>query len=253
MILYFSGTGNSRYAAQVIQSVTGDEIRSMNDLIKRGSTEAMQSGTPFVFVAPSYCGRIPRIVDSFIAGARFEGSTKAYFVMTCGDTVGDSAKYIRALCARKGFAFMGLGAAAMPENYITMYPTPDAPTAKAEVERATPRIAEIARLIQAGLALSTDKTLTSRAVMSNLVNPLFYRLVVSAKGFHATDTCTGCGTCVRSCPLNNVALADGRPRWGKSCTHCMACICGCPAEAIEYGNKTRGKPRYFNTGFQGRA
>ena len=25
---------------------------------------------------------------------------------------------------------------------------------------------------------------------------------------------------------------------------CMACICGCPAEAIEYGKKSRGKPRY---------
>ena len=25
---------------------------------------------------------------------------------------------------------------------------------------------------------------------------------------------------------------------------CMACICYCPKEAIEYGKKSRGKPRY---------
>ena len=25
----------------------------------------------------------------------------------------------------------------------------------------------------------------------------------------------------------------------------MACIAGCPAEAIEYGKKTQGKPRYY--------
>nr|WP_264291386.1 MULTISPECIES: hypothetical protein [unclassified Dorea] len=29
-----------------------------------------------------------------------------------------------------------------------------------------------------------------------------------------------------------------------ACTHCMACICYCPAEAIEYGKKSVGKPRY---------
>ena len=32
--------------------------------------------------------------------------------------------------------------------------------------------------------------------------------------------------------------------WGSDCTHCMACICDCPAEAIEYGKKSVGKPRY---------
>ena len=31
---------------------------------------------------------------------------------------------------------------------------------------------------------------------------------------------------------------------GKNCTHCMACICYCPKEAIEYGKKSKGKPRY---------
>ena len=38
-------------------------------------------------------------------------------------------------------------------------------------------------------------------------------------------------------------------RWSRfkdkdSRTHCMACICYCPKEAIEYGKKSKGKPRY---------
>ncbi|WP_366008713.1 4Fe-4S binding protein [uncultured Eubacterium sp.] len=32
--------------------------------------------------------------------------------------------------------------------------------------------------------------------------------------------------------------------WGNQCTHCMACICYCPTEAIKYGKKSIGKPRY---------
>ena len=60
----------------------------------------------------------------------------------------------------------------------------------------------------------------------------------------ADQTCTGCGKCVKVCPLNNVTMKNKKPVWEKHCTHCMACICYCPAEAIEYGRKSVGKPRY---------
>ncbi|WP_411680061.1 EFR1 family ferrodoxin [Clostridium thailandense] len=73
-----------------------------------------------------------------------------------------------------------------------------------------------------------------------------YLSCVSAKGFYATDDCTSCGKCAKLCPLNNIEIAEGKPHWGQSCTHCMACICGCPSEAIEYKNKSKGKPRYYN-------
>ena len=80
--------------------------------------------------------------------------------------------------------------------------------------------------------------------MSGPVNPLFYAIAVKDGAFTASTACTGCGQCVSRCPLNNITLEDGKPRWGGNCTHCMACICYCPAEAIEYGKKSCGQPRY---------
>ena len=44
--------------------------------------------------------------------------------------------------------------------------------------------------------------------------------------------------------MNNITLRVDKPVWGDRCTHCMACICCCPAEAIEYGRKSVGQPRY---------
>ena len=76
------------------------------------------------------------------------------------------------------------------------------------------------------------------------VRPIFYRFFVKADAFTASDACIGCGKCVRECPLNNIHLEQGKPTWGKNCTHCMECICYCPKEAIEYGKKSVGKPRY---------
>ena len=80
--------------------------------------------------------------------------------------------------------------------------------------------------------------------MSGPVNPIFYKCFVKADAFAVSSACIGCGQCAKRCPMNNVALKDGKPSWGKNCTHCMACICYCPKEAIEYGKKSVGQPRY---------
>ena len=58
------------------------------------------------------------------------------------------------------------------------------------------------------------------------------------------DKCTGCGRCAKLCPMNNITLQNERPLWGGSSNHCNASNCYCPTEAIEYGKKSPGKPRY---------
>lgn len=245
MILYFSGTGNSRYAAQIIQSVTGDEILSMNELMKTGSKDTLKSEKPFVFVCPAYAWKIPRVVEKLIRDAQLEGSKKAYFVLTCGEGTGNAVHYAKKLCNEKGLEFLGLASVVMPENYIALYDAPDKSIAEREVQSAIPGIYDVAKKIKDNQALEENKSKINGIFMSGVVNPFFYLLIVNAKGFHSTNDCISCGKCVALCPLNNVKLEDGKPQWGNNCTHCMACICGCPKEAIEYKNKTQGKPRYY--------
>ncbi len=76
------------------------------------------------------------------------------------------------------------------------------------------------------------------------LNPVWVKLKLTAKDFHVTDKCIGCGICEKRCPLNNISLKDKKPVWGNDCTHCMACIGNCPAEAIEYGNISQTKEKY---------
>lgn len=56
MVIYFSGTGNSRYAAEVTASETGAEIRDAGVYIKEGKRGDFSSQSPWVFVSPTYCG-----------------------------------------------------------------------------------------------------------------------------------------------------------------------------------------------------
>lgn len=79
MILYFSGTGNSKYVAQKIGNITGDQVISMNERLKQGNTEPLRSDTPFVFVCPTYAWRMPRIVEDYISKVTFSGTKKDIF------------------------------------------------------------------------------------------------------------------------------------------------------------------------------
>ncbi len=250
MILYFSGTGNSRYVAQAIGTVTGDKIVSINELLKSGSKELLQSDEPFVFVCPTYAWRIPRIVEHFIKEARFTGNNQTYFILTCGDETGNAVHYTKKICNEKGLAFLGLASVIMPENYIAMFDVPNKAQADEIIKKAVPQILYVAERIKNGQPLQEEKVTLGDRFMSSIVNPVFYLTCLSAKGFYSTDACNGCKNCAKLCPLKNIEIVDGKPLWGQSCTHCMACICACPNEAIEYKNKSKGKPRYYNTGYQ---
>jgi ferredoxin len=244
MVLYFSGTGNSQYVAGAIASITGDETLSINQALKADDRSSISSNRPFVIVAPSYCCRLPRVVDEFVLGRDLVGSNQAYLVLTCVETIGDASKYARRLCAAKGLEFLGMDAVVMPQNYIALYPMPNLADARAVIEAARPNIDRICDRIRNGQKLVTPTKLTKEKYLSGFLNDVFYAALVSAKGFRITDKCVGCGACAKLCPLNNVSIVAGTPKWGTCCTHCMACINGCPTAAIEYKKASLGRPRY---------
>ena len=53
MIIYFSGTGNSRYTAELINSEISDKILCLNDAVNTGFRQKFNSDKPFVIVCPT--------------------------------------------------------------------------------------------------------------------------------------------------------------------------------------------------------
>lgn len=245
MILYFSGTGNSAFAAKKIAALTGDEVLDLNERIKNEDYTKVHSEKPLVFVTPVYAWRMPEKVKEWIGKTGFTGSRSAYFVMTCGEDNGNAAKYAGKLCYKKHFMYMGCMEIVMPENYIAMFCAPSRQEAGRIIRQAEGRIRRCAALIKKGAVFPKKKICISDRIKSGPVNRLFYRVCVSDRQFYAASGCVGCGKCVKVCPLHNIRLKNGKPEWGGDCTHCMACICSCPEESIEYGKKTLGKRRYL--------
>lgn len=244
MVLYFTGTGNSRHIAERIAHALNDTLISLNDRIKSGDITPLAVNGRLVLVMPTYAWRIPRIVRDHLLRTELRGARETWFVMDCGSEIGNAAKYNRALCREKGLVYMGTAQIVMPENYIAMFNAPQVEEARQIVAGAEPDIDGAIAAVRENRAFPPPRRKFYDRFMSGPVNPIFYSCFVKANAFTAGDTCTGCGQCVRRCPTNNITLQTGKPVWGQNCTHCMACICYCPAEAIEYGKKSLGKPRY---------
>ena len=244
MIFCFSGTGNSRYIAQRIAEALQKTVIDLNARIKDNDTATVDTGSDVIMVTPTYAWRIPKIVSEWMAKTKWTGAKRIWFVMDCGSEIGNAAKYNRSLAEQKQLHYMGTAQIIMPENYIAMFHAPEVEEARQIVSRAEPGIDAAIAAVRAGRAFAPTRNNLYDRFMSGPVNPAFYSFFVKAKAFRVGDGCTGCGRCAKLCPMNNITLRVGKPVWGDRCTHCMACICYCPAEAIEYGRKSVGQPRY---------
>ncbi len=206
MILYFSGTGNSKYVAdRVSERLSDSSPISLNELVKSGKPEAFESGEPYVFCYPTYAWRMPRFLEEYLKKCSFKGDRRAYFLATCGDSVGASAEYAGKLCGEIGLEYMGLKAIIMPENYIAVFNCPSEEKCRNIVEKAKSAIDNAAAII-ADRAVIEEKS--GSKILSGIVNGFFYKFIVKAKPFHLEKECISCGLCVKSCVLNNIRLIE---------------------------------------------
>lgn len=178
-------------------------------------------------------------MDEYIRKVNFQAAKQVYFIVTCAQTPWITREYTEKLCQEKSMALISFNSVVMPQGYIVGGGTRPKEVNDRILADAEPKIVKIAEMIRDRQMLPKEQP--GKAIMSKVLNPIMYSIMINAKGFTVTDRCTGCGKCEARCPLNNVKLVNGKPTWGKNCTHCMACIADCPAEAIEYGKKTQGK------------
>lgn len=224
MIIYFSGTGNSRYCAEFLADRLGDTAINSFEAIKSKTGITAESERPWIFVSPTYGWRIPKIFEECLRSSRLSGSRAAYFIMTAGSEIGDAEQLNSRLCSEIGLDFMGTQPVIMPENYIALFGTPPPAEADKIISAARPSLERAAELIARGAAIPKNKSGAIDRMKSGFVNRVFYRCIIKAKRFRTTEACTGCGACAAGCVLGNIELTGGRPIFGDRCTHCMACI-----------------------------
>lgn len=244
MIYYFSGTGNSKWVAESLAALTGDKAVDIAPLIRNKVCTAaisVGSGERIGLVFPIYAWGAPKIIEEFVASVSIDPSAYAYVVCTCGDDAGKALQRLR-----KRFPWRAALSVVMPNNYIPMYDVDDPALTERKTAAARALLPEIAEKLNANEAFVRIHQGALAGLKTAIVNPIFRTFAVSTKPFCADDSCIGCGQCEKICPRHAIAMTDGRPAWiKKHCLQCMACINRCPAKAIQYGEETRARGRYF--------
>ena len=245
MILYFTGTGNSKFVADYLAEKLDDETISLNKIIKNGEKLNCSSEKPYVIVAPIYAWRLPAVVEETITNSQLDGCKNVYCIVTMGENSGNADKYIKKIISDKGMSFTGYIGVAMQNNYLFMEKMPKPREAAKALNSVILKLDKIAAAINAGQPLEKDDKTPMAALMSGVVNMGFNRFMVKKQELKADSDCISCGKCAQLCPVNNIDMSEGKPSFKGNCCGCLACLHHCPKQAINVKNQTQDKGRYI--------
>ena len=247
MILYYSACGNSRYVAEELGRLAGDDVR---DLMGLSPSERLEFDEDDVLgiVCPVYAWAVPRlVVDTLSRMVIVNRPAYCYLACTCGDSVGCTPERLGKTMKSIGLHLDAAFSFVMPETYVNLpgFNLDDTDGVRRKLDGVRRRLPMVAKHI-----LTRDRVVdVTRGKMpwvnSYIVNPIFYRLLITDRRFWVTEACVSCGRCVEECPLHNIELVDGRPQWKGDCTNCMSCYHHCPVNAIQFGRATKGKGQYL--------
>ena len=285
MIFYFSGTGNTKWAASKLASATREDLISIAPYM-RADDSSHNLAEPFIlkenerlgFVFPVHGWRVPKLVREFIckmkiqrepSDASAENKAKAddclknrpfaYCVCTAGDSIGLTIENLNEVISQNP-SLQALGitevsssySLIMPESYIGL-PFMDVDPKEREIRKKENAAQELAVVCEEIFDRKED---ISRLVkgpipwfFTKVVGGFFENVLITDKRFHVEkDRCVKCGICANVCPVGDIKGGHGEyPVWlhHKDCLTCFTCYHHCPHHAIEFGNQTQKKGQYY--------
>lgn len=285
MIFYFSGTGNTKWAASKLAAATREDLISIAPYM-RADDSSHNLAEPFIlkenerlgFVFPVHGWRVPKLVREFISKmkiqrepsdasaenkAKADDSLKnrpfAYCVCTAGDSIGLTIENLNEVISLNP-SLQALGitevlssySLIMPESYIGL-PFMDVDPKEREIRKKENAAQELAVVCE---EIFDRKEGISRLVkgpipwfFTKVVGGFFENVLITDKRFHVEkDRCVKCGICANVCPVGDIKGGHGEyPVWlhHKDCLTCFTCYHHCPHHAIEFGKQTQKKGQYY--------
>ncbi|WOZ83867.1 EFR1 family ferrodoxin [Segatella copri] len=274
MIFYFSGTGNTKWAASKLASATHEDLISIAPYM-RADDSSHTLAEPFIlkenerlgFVFPVHGWRVPKLVREFIGKMKVQraepdaaGSLPfTYCVCTAGDSIGLTIENLNEVISQNP-SLQALGitkvsssySLIMPESYVGL-PFMDVDTKEKEIWKKSKSAQELAVICE---EIFDRKEGVSQLVkgpipwfFTKVVGGFFENVFITDKRFHVEkDKCVKCGICANVCPVGDIKGGHGEyPEWlhHKDCLTCFTCYHHCPHHAIEFGKQTQKKGQYY--------
>lgn len=248
MIFYFTGTGNTRWAAEKLAEATGEELLYIPEEQRKGVSEyTLKEGERLGFCFPTHGWQPPRIVREFVRKSTFhiQPSTFIYALTTCGDNMGELMTIFEKELKAKGLRLDTSFAVVMPESNVC-FSFLHLDTKEREQEKIA---AAAVRMEHISEVIKNQRKGVHELVKGAIPRTYSYviggyynkHLIKDEKFWVDKDACIKCGLCARLCPVDDIEGAP--PVWihNGRCTNCLACYHHCPRHAIHWGKMKRGQ------------
>ena len=270
-VYYFTGTGNSLAVAKDISAAIDGTLLSIASAVRVRRPDSHAERVGIVF--PAYMAQlhgVPLIVERFIKGLENIDSRYIFAVCTCGGyedynglpTLMNLSKLVRSLGGRIAAQY----SIRLPMNTLdySHIPVPISRDQDKMFRKCAVRVKEICQTVD---HLAESRYRTIKTILNYIMTPLYlllrpvyykelkknakepknsslkyFELIpLTDRSFYADDSCKGCATCSKVCPVGNIAMVGTKPTWQHHCEICLACAEWCPNKAIHHNSRVEGK------------
>ena len=206
MIFYFTGTGNSLYAAQKLAD-EGEKIVSIVDALRSKAYHyTLNVGEKLGFVFPVYFYTVSDPVLELVRKLTVENAGFVYAVIPCGASIGAAGGLLKSELKKRGLELQRVDALFVPDGALIFYDIDSPDKMEKQLEAATKELASIKQAIDRG----EGNSIKGRPVMGR-VNLAAYHACMSTRAFYADEKCIGCGKCASICPAGAIEMVGGSP------------------------------------------
>lgn len=260
LILYFSGTGNTKFIGdRIAEQLESREYDFDLKAVENFSPKNLSEYDFLVFGFPVYVHDLPHFLKDFIAELSLTKSRGVILYATAGKNSGNALRKTGNLFKKNDFIPLFTAEFIMPANDFILAESKKSKKVKrliasdfkelAGLNKVAEKIAEKA-IENAEKNLNKDQiNLPRRKFTSSLIDPTMQFLFKLIKKFliskfRADENCTLCGYCEKICPADNIVIENEEVKFLDKCYLCLRCVNHCPEEAIQISRLTKNKFRY---------
>lgn len=215
-VYYFSPTGGTKKVSDIFAAAVGKDA-VWHDLRDKQTPTEQPQGELIIVAAPVFAGRIPSVVREKIKTLAGEGKQAVTIAVYGNRAYEDALLEMNDILIQGGF--MVIASAAFVAQH-SIVPEVGAGRPDAEDEKEIRTFAE---------AVKNSTSAENIHVPGN--RPYKPEMKVAAAPL-SLSSCTACGVCVKICPTDAIAAAEGKMVTDVSkCILCMACVHACPLQA----------------------